>query len=80
MADNGRHFFGADGYKRIAAMFDTPRHHKALALFRENLKRPEFATWFASSGNNQDSAQVLAEMPDAIPCAALIQEGHFKRS
>jgi Zn-dependent protease with chaperone function len=79
MADNGRYFFGADGYKQIAAMFNTPRHQKALAVFRENMKRPEFAAWFASHGDHQDSARVLAEMPDAIPCDALIADGRFKR-
>lgn len=80
MADNGRYFFGVDGYRQIAAMFATPRHQRALAEFRENIKRPAFAAWFEKHGENQDSARVLAEMPDAIPCDAVIHEGRFKRS
>lgn len=80
LAEHARYFLGEAGHKRVTAMFHVPRHQRALATFRQQLKEPAFAAWFERHSDHQDSIRVLAEMPDAVPCDALIHEGRFRRS
>lgn len=79
MTDNAAYFLGTNAWPSVVALFVTPRHQRAIAVFRDALTRPAFAAHFERSAEHQESVKLLAEMPDAVPCDLRIAEGNYRR-
>lgn len=78
-AEQARYFLGEDGYKAYLAIYEDPRHQRAVALFREKLNVPAFVVFVESKGSMGQSTRILAEMPDAVPCDLITKGVPFRR-
>lgn len=78
-AEQARYFLGEDGYKAYLAIYEDPRHQRAVALFREKLNVPAFVVFVESKGSMGLSTRILAEMPDAVPCDLITKGVPFRR-
>jgi hypothetical protein len=78
-AERARYFLGPEGYSAYLAIYDDPRHRRAVALFREKLNVPAFVAFIDSKRSMGQSARILAEMPDAVPCDLITKGVPFRR-